>query len=264
MLTRLTKEKEMQNMDVQISPKRIHGKYGMHGHEYFEMEYILSGTGTYTINGTCFPIKAGMLFFLTPADVHSVYIENGELITVNFSEKLGSANRLVQLARAKKTAALFLKENDRRMTESLLTELLSCRDDASYSIQIVECIVSKIARHLNGGRESAHTYTVSQRAMLYMLNHFRTPLTLEKMAKELGITPAYLSSVFTKETGENIKNYIDNLRFDYAKNLLTYSEFTVQEVSAESGFVSYSNFIRRFKMRYGISPGAYKKSKQKE
>ncbi len=262
MLERLTKEKEMRNRDVHIIRKKVHGKYEMHWHEYFEIEYILTGTGTYTVNGTCFPLKPGMLFFLTPADVHSVYVENGELITVNFSENVGSANLLVQLARAKKTTALFLTENDRRMTESMLSELLVCKEDIFYSTQIVECLISKIARHINSRREAEHTYTVSQKAMLYILSHFRSTLTLEQIAKELGLAPAYLSSVFVRETGQNVKEYLDTLRFQYAENLLNHTELSVQEVAAESGFAGYSNFIRRFRSRYGVSPGMYKKSKQ--
>ena len=261
MLTRLTKEKEMQNQDVHIARKKLQGKYEMHSHEFFEIEYILSGTGVYVVNGTAYPFKPGMLFFMTPADVHSVSVENGDFITVHVSENI-SGSLLLELVSVPKSAALLLTENDRRLAESLMTELLRAGQDAVYRERLAECLVSKIARLLKENTKEIAYGTLSQKAMLYMLKQFREPITLAEIAKELSVTPVYLSSVYKKETGENIKRYLDTLRFRYAKRLLSFSDLTVQQVAEESGFASYPNFIRRFKTTYGTSPGAYRKSTQ--
>lgn len=262
MITRLAKEQEMKREGVHIVQNRLNGKYDVHTHEFFEMEYILSGKGVCVVNGTAYPLKPGMLFFMTPADYHSMSIENGETIVVHFSENTGNESLVPDWAKPWENAAIVLTGNDRRLTESLMQELLRETEDAAYRMGLAECLVSKITKLFRQETEKEKGKTLSRKAMLYILNHFRTEVTLESIAKDVGVTPVYLSAAFKKETGKNVKEYVDTLRFQCAEKLLRHSELTVQEVSAESGFVSYSNFIRRFKMRYGISPGAYKKSKQ--
>ena len=262
MFTRLTKKREMKNETVHVVRNKIDGKYDMHCHEFFEMEYIVSGKGVYTVNGTAYSIKPGMLFFMTPADYHSVAVEDGESVVVHFSENISNAKMVLELTETHESAAILLAEHDRRLAESLMQELLKEKEDTEYRLRLTECLVSKVAKLLGKQAEKQHGTTLSRKAMLYILNHFRETITLETIAEEVGVTPVYLSSVFKKETGQNVKEYVDSLRFQCAENLLCHSEFTVQEIAAESGFVSYSNFIRRFRQRYGVSPGTYKKSKQ--
>ena len=65
---------------------------------------------------------------------------------------------------------------------------------------------------------------------------------------------------YIKEHDMIPKEYLNNLRFEYAKKLLTESELTVQEVCDSCGFDDYPNFIRRFKNRFNMSPMQYKKA----
>ena len=46
--------------------KEIKGKFERHGHEFFEIEYIISGSGIYSVDGTEYRIEKNMLFFMSP------------------------------------------------------------------------------------------------------------------------------------------------------------------------------------------------------
>ena len=88
----------------------------------------------------------------------------------------------------------------------------------------------------------------------YIINHFREKVTLEDVAKYVGLTPTYASAVFKKEMDTNFKKYLNDLRFSYAKKLLTCSDMSVTQICGECGFEDYPNFIRRFRERFGMSP----------
>jgi two-component system response regulator YesN len=87
-----------------------------------------------------------------------------------------------------------------------------------------------------------------------MLRHFREDPSLASVAAVAGYTPNYFSARFKEEMGESFKQYLDRLRFDYAKKLLEHSSLTVSQVCRESGFDDYPNFVRRFSARFGCSP----------
>ena len=72
------------------------------------------------------------------------------------------------------------------------------------------------------------------------------------------MTPAYLSIVFKKQTGESILDVIRNMRIDYAKKLLE-EGLSVAEVSEKAGFRESSTFIKVFKNSVGVTPGQMRK-----
>ena len=82
--------------------------------------------------------------------------------------------------------------------------------------------------------------------------------SVEYYAKQLGITPKYLSLICKKKVGKNASKVIDGAVVNKAKELLTQSGLSIQEVSERLNFVSQSFFGKYFKQRTGISPSRYK------
>lgn len=82
--------------------------------------------------------------------------------------------------------------------------------------------------------------------------------SVEYYAKRLGITPKYLSLICKKKVGKNASKVIDAAVVNKAKELLTQSGLSIQEVSERLNFVSQSFFGKYFKQRTGISPSRYK------
>jgi YesN/AraC family two-component response regulator len=76
----------------------------------------------------------------------------------------------------------------------------------------------------------------------------------------LGITPQYLSRFFKQETGENMVEYINRLRIEKAKYLLSEKDLSILNVSEMVGYGNDRNLNRVFKQREGITPGKYRES----
>lgn len=232
-----------------------------HLHDFFEIEYVISGSGTCFIDGKKYDILPGMIFFMSPVNTHKVFIDTATYVNISFSENVCTPGLLSQLTISDSAIALCLQESDRKLLHSLSLELAGNLNDNTYSGMLLDCILTKLVKHI-APNKSAKALSTSKKAILYIINNFRKGVTLENTAAYVGLTPAYFSGLFKKETGVTFKEYLDRLRYENAKKLILLSDMTVQQICLESGFSSYENFIRRFKLRYGLSPTEYRMKNQ--
>lgn len=81
----------------------------------------------------------------------------------------------------------------------------------------------------------------------------------DELAKKACMSVWSFSRRFKECTGESIKDYIDNLKFNYAKKLLEERKLTIKEISEKLGFSEPRNFYRYFKKRTSKTPSQYMK-----
>lgn len=84
-------------------------------------------------------------------------------------------------------------------------------------------------------------------------------IKLEELAKNTGFSYTYFSSLFKKETGKTLTEYIQMVRIDTAKKLLTEKERSISEVAELAGYNDIKFFTRQFKKTLGVSPNEYRK-----
>lgn len=261
MITRFTKSQNISSDGISAERKTIYGSFPTHWHDFAEIEFILDGSGEYVIDGKKYNIEKNMLFFMTPINFHRVKLNDSgaDIVNIMFSENICNNNTLFTLTSGINENAVLFPEHDAKFIRCLLAELITAvkQKDRIYYTTLLDTLLLKTVKRSKNKSIPALTYV--QSAMLYILNNFRADITLSDTAKYVGLSPAYLSSVFSKEAGVNFKEYLNVIRFNYAQKMLTYSDMSVSEVCYESGFDDYANFIRGFKARFGMPPGKFRK-----
>lgn len=96
-------------------------------------------------------------------------------------------------------------------------------------------------------------------AKKYINDHFKENLKLETVSKEIGLNPAYFSSVFKKDTGQNFTEYVVSVRIENAKRLLTQTNKDVIDVAYEVGYSDVKYFTKLFKKSTSLTPTEYRK-----
>jgi len=253
MLYELNKELFLTQQEVSASRKWISGGHTVHWHDFYEIEYVISGSGNYMINGQPSQVEEGILYFMTPVDFHYVNTSETEIFNVMFSGNLVSYDRLASFTEYTSPKAIYIPPQMRPLIVSLLEEIVEHQKDEDYSAVLLECLLMKLSHTLVSSREKGKS-SLARKMQFYIINHFREKVTLEDVAKYVNLTPTYASAVFKKEMDTNFKRYLNDLRFSYAKKLLTCSDMSVTQICGECGFEDYPNFIRRFKERFGMSP----------
>ena len=257
-MKKLSKSAFIGSNDMVASKKHITGNHFAHFHDFFEIEYVLDGSGCCTLNGQTFEMKKGMLFFMTPLDCHSVKSEGVEVINVMFSEQLIDFSTLKPFFLYSSPKAIEIEPQMQPFFEMLLTEITQTGDQRQYGAALLECLLLKLSQLISSLGAQDLSDAVSK-MYFYALYHFQNKATLSTAAAYAGLTPSYASALFKKEMQVNYREYIDSLRFNYAKKMLICSTHSVSEICLESGFEDVPNFLRRFKMRFGMTPTQFRK-----
>ena len=94
-------------------------------------------------------------------------------------------------------------------------------------------------------------------AIGFITSEFHKPLTLDSIAKKAGLSKYYLAREFRRITGYTIVSYINLVRCENAKRLLSEEYSTVEAVAHACGFSNFSYFTRTFKKNVGWLPSEY-------
>lgn len=98
-------------------------------------------------------------------------------------------------------------------------------------------------------------------AIDYINNNYHLPISSQKVAKIVGISDAYFSTLFKKEIGCSFTEYLTDLRMKKAIQLLEDQTIYIYEVGGYVGYSDSNYFGKVFKKYTGLSPEAYRKSR---
>lgn len=84
--------------------------------------------------------------------------------------------------------------------------------------------------------------------------------TVQYIAENLHISPNYLSRLLTLLTGQSTKQFIHDKLMDIAKEKLSTTDLSVNEIAYELGFEHPQSFSKLFKSKNGVSPVAFRQS----
>ena len=106
-------------------------------------------------------------------------------------------------------------------------------------------------------RRQDHKNHIVTNVRKYINEHLREHLSLNEVAAMFGISPSYLSQLFSKYNETGFSEYINTCKINEAKRLLKEENLKVYEVADMLGFESAFYFSKVFKKLEGISPSEY-------
>lgn len=107
-------------------------------------------------------------------------------------------------------------------------------------------------------REGDSESPALRKARAYILQHYRKPISLTKVADAVAMNSTYFSEKFHVETGIRFVEFLARLRVEKARHLLDNPTMRVTEVALQVGFQSVSQFNRAFRHYTGRSPTEYR------
>ena len=111
---------------------------------------------------------------------------------------------------------------------------------------------------------SARTSTTTERWALvirHLHENFRRDVSVREVAALVGLEQHYFSHQFCRVFGRRFTDYLNWLRLQYAAQLLTTTDHTIQHVAFDAGFGSENHFYALFKRAYHLTPLAFRKQR---
>ncbi len=97
---------------------------------------------------------------------------------------------------------------------------------------------------------------------LFIAGHYTENITRSDIAGAVGLSYSYVGELFRESTGISITEYVQNLKMDKAKELLSGTRLNVQEIAKRLGYPDSNGFIRTFQNCWGITPGEWRRQEK--
>ncbi len=125
------------------------------------------------------------------------------------------------------------------------------------SLPLMREMYRAYCRSVRKSSVNAYSQTV-QRTIMLIDSDLSRDLTTGALARAQGISAGYLSSVFCKETGSTLSEYVRKKRMNRARELLTSTKLQVQTVALHCGIMDLQYFSKLFKKETGVTPKEYR------
>jgi YesN/AraC family two-component response regulator len=144
-----------------------------------------------------------------------------------------------------------------------LSTAFAVRIEKLYSVSAATEFMSEMFRSYCRlvRKYSMKSYSPIVRKVITLINSdLSANLTLVALAESQNVSAGYLSTLFKRETGKNITEYILDERMKLAKRLLTTTSLQVQTVALNCGIMDVQYFSKVFKKYTGKTPKEYRNS----
>jgi signal transduction histidine kinase/DNA-binding LacI/PurR family transcriptional regulator/AraC-like DNA-binding protein len=110
---------------------------------------------------------------------------------------------------------------------------------------------------------SSEAQRLVRKAMVYLHEHYATPISRHDLARHVGMDEDYLTYCFRQELGMTPVAYLTRYRITQAKHLLTTTNRSITEIALEVGFSDSGYFSRVFRREMGMAPDLYRRTYEK-
>lgn len=248
-----------------------------HTHTFIEINYVYNGSVTQVIDSKIVTLEKGECCLIDTEIPHEI-LEAGEediviniLISKNFFRESFSINNfgksivtdfiLNSISESKShdqyiifkqdNSTLFEKNIDLLLQEYLQSTIGSEALTENYVKNLLVLLVRNFSFSTN------KNLSTSNEAILNVLKYIETnyqQCTLKVIAKSLGYSPNYLSSLIKKELGASFSELLLNRRLTLANEQLKYKDRSIVEIANSIGIHNMTFFYRKYKNEFGILP----------
>ncbi len=249
-----------------------------HQHDFYELFLIADGQTIHHINGESLILNRGTLVFIRPDDKHyySQYAnQHCELINLAFlsqtfydlAEYIGLSIHDAPLVNSSMppTTHLTVTEQSRLIADLSEWGHLMVRDKVRSRVALRALIVNIISQffitRVDDDKHDVPQWLDDVCQQMQQKEHIIGGRdTLMQLANR---TPEYVGRAFKQYLNITPSQFINNLRLDYASDLLLHTDDPVIDICYDVGFGNLSHFYHLFKARWDCSPKAFRKANRR-
>ncbi|MDN4522975.1 AraC family transcriptional regulator [Fictibacillus fluitans] len=256
----------------------------LHYHEFFELGYVMNGTGYHLYMDNIYPIKQGDVLLIEPGKLHGYQSDKTDPLYV--------CNVLFQLPFLKDIADI--QRNLSCFSNPGFAPLLGDRENINERLALtglehleISLLIKKMMNEYQGKeaeyqllikakfielftllRRSTRSHEVDVRSTevkwmeevcSYINMYYNDPLSLDKMSKVAGMSKSNFTSKFKQTIGKTFVEYRNEIRIKASCDLLRETDMKIINIANEVGFDDISHFIRTFKQLTRVTPSEYRK-----
>ncbi|MFP4408288.1 MAG: helix-turn-helix domain-containing protein [Spirochaetaceae bacterium] len=140
-----------------------------------------------------------------------------------------------------------------------VSEFETRKEVDAWAYRVLRRLVEEQTRHVG-----EQWPLVLKQAVRHIDTHFSEPLQLTSVAERCGVSPGYLSRLFSEHLHVSFNDYLNSVRLDQAEKMLIEGTHPVKEIAYEVGYQDPNYFSRIFKRFKGVSPSRYSRKEAED
>lgn len=250
----------------------------IHHHNFYELFLVVSGEVIHIINEKAQKIGEGTLVFIRENDIHYYQRsdqKNCNLINLAFRkstltdlfEYLGEGYSSAQLYESKMPPQMLLTSSETEILAAKMHNLNTFdrteknKIKTSLRILLFEIFTKYFAEQKADENEFVPKWFDELKNQMQKKENF--VLGIKAFDKLTSKTQEHICRVSKKYLNLTPTEFVNELRLNYAANLLANSDESISYISFESGFENLSHFYHLFKKKFSVSPAEFRKENQK-
>ncbi len=249
----------------------------VHKHSFFEVCYVIEGSGSYADSGMIHKLEPGMLFCSRPEIWHQIRSESGMFLIYVAFDFIETESGLRAAAEFRDMLQAFNYMTSAGTEEPVIMVWKALLHQAGQQMIGLTDAVNALGYALlcsfpqvfnakkqgdsDKGRER-YSWAASSRALykakLFIQDNLSQPLHLDDVADSLHVSRRHLSRLFSTETGQTYIQYVKQERIRQSIYLLKTTNHPIKEIAELTGFTSVHYFTNVFTAEMGMSPGQYR------
>jgi AraC-like DNA-binding protein len=228
-----------------------------------ELLHVIRGTVRLEMGGRTFVGGAGATLLVPPRTVHQDRFDLHEGLEVFFCAFTWP--RMKAYLKVVDNADLLRLSDPRKADIGILFDQLrsdrggmSGEDRLVSRVRLLSVLLLLLRGVVGADREApppgAGRQALMERAKAYLAGHYTQPVSLDRIAAALRVSPYYLSHVFSDESDFSLFHYLTLLRVERAKVHLREGRLNVSEVARAVGFENGNYFSKVFRRHVGCAP----------
>lgn len=227
-------------------------KFGPYIRKYYLIHTVVSGKGSFTVQGKTYPLRAGDSFIISP-DIPTVYQADEQdpwvYIWIGFKAGIELPPQFAQAVWHDPAVTQLFEQAWEACAPRQGREARLC----GFLWQLIAMMEAK-----NQPTEPKNSAYVV-RAKAIMRRQYVYGIQVADVAERIGLERSYFSNLFKKETGQSPRAYLTAIRMRRAAALLKNQNATPGITALSVGYPDVFSFSRMFRRYYGCSPSEYRK-----
>ncbi len=245
-----------------------------HIHRSLEIVYVTEGTMELSVGADLFYLGKGDLALTFPGLIHSckeVVSEKCSCLTIlvspsffgSYEDRLRMQRAVNPVIKSKDLHADVLYVLSALEESSAPDNKDASRHQNSFLHVWIQVILSRCIPLMElQPRKDFQDYNLVSEIVTFVATHYRENLSLQQVAKEVGVSRYVLSRIFSNDFHQNFNHYVNSVRLEHATALLTESKEPIKKIMTDCGFKSSVTFNRVFVELYHLTPRQYRQKHQ--
>ncbi len=232
--------------------------------DHYLIHYVLSGKGTFQVDGKVYHLTKNQGFLICPQIVTYYEADNNDPWTYAWVGFNGiKAEQYLRYAALSRCTPIFTYDESNYIEKCFEQMLQFSQLKLSSEIRLQGLLYIFLSELIEKAASKNACFNNQKdlyikKAVQFMEANYSRHISIEQLAAYLGLNRSYFSALFKSVIQATPQEFLVKLRMDKASALLTHSNLSISEVSRSVGYEDPLSFSKIFKKVKGYSPKEYK------